>query len=73
MFAEGELVRFATVANFATVQAEGSRQVKRIIEYFNLDVVISVGYRVKSQQGRTRFRLRTDKIEQHIDKKANRR
>ena len=41
----------ATVANFATVQNEGGRVVKRSVEYYNLDMVLSVGYRVKSPQG----------------------
>ena len=41
----------STVANFATVQKEGNREVTREIEYYNLDVIISVGYRVKSKQG----------------------
>jgi hypothetical protein len=40
-----------TVANFATVQIEGGREVLRNIEYYNLDVILSVGYRVKSNQG----------------------
>jgi hypothetical protein len=51
VFAEGELVAGATVANFATVQTEGAREVTRDLEHFNLDVVISVGYRVKSHRG----------------------
>ena len=55
VFEEGELERSATVANFATVQTEGDRQVERQIEYYNLDVIISVGYRVKSLRG-TQFR-----------------
>jgi len=42
VFSEGELDQGATVAKFATVQTEGSRQVERDIEYFNLDVIISV-------------------------------
>ena len=41
----------STVAKFATVQTEGEREVTRSIEYYNLDVIISVGYRVKSQRG----------------------
>ena len=41
----------ATVAKFATVQMEGEREVERQIEYYNLDVIISVGYRVKSKRG----------------------
>lgn len=56
VFAEGELTKEATVANFATVQTEGERQVSRKITYYNLDVIISVGYRVKSQRG-VHFRL----------------
>jgi hypothetical protein len=55
VYAEGELERTPTVAKFATVQMEGDREVERLIEYYNLDVIISVGYRVKSLQG-TRFR-----------------
>ncbi len=41
----------ATVAKFATVQTEGEREVTRQVDYYNLDVIISVGYRVKSQRG----------------------
>ena len=40
-----------TVAKFATVQKEGTRKVNREIEYYNLDMIISVGYRVKSHRG----------------------
>lgn len=46
-----ELSGTPTVAKFATVQLEGTRQVERLIEYYNLDVIISVGYRVKSKRG----------------------
>ena len=56
VFREGELNENSTVANFATVQTEGDRRVERQIEYYNLDVIISVGYRVKSQRG-TQFRI----------------
>lgn len=55
VFQEGELLAQSTVAKFATVQNEGNRIVERNIEYYNLDVIISVGYRVKSQRG-TQFR-----------------
>lgn len=51
VFEEGELNAMSTVAKFATVQIEGAREVERDIEYYNLDVIISVGYRVKSQRG----------------------
>jgi hypothetical protein len=56
IFAEGELTPEATVARFATVQTEGGREVTRDIEFYNLDVIISVGYRVKSHRG-TQFRI----------------
>lgn len=56
VFSEDELNKDATVANFATVQMEGERKIERQIEYYNLDVIISVGYRVKSKQG-TQFRI----------------
>jgi len=46
----------ATIAKYATVQKEGGREITRDIEYFNLDVIISVGYRVKSKRG-TNFRI----------------
>jgi len=51
-----ELSKKATVANFATVQKEGDRTVERNVEYFNLDSIISVGYRVNSKRG-TDFRI----------------
>ena len=56
VFKEGELEKDSTVAKFATVQTEGQRSIKREIEHYNLDVIISVGYRVKSQRG-TQFRI----------------
>jgi hypothetical protein len=46
-----ELRDTATVANFATVQIEGNREVTRLVEHYNLDMVLSVGYRVKSKRG----------------------
>ena len=55
IFTEGEVSKEATVAFFATVQLENERQVVRQLEYYNLDVIISVGYRVKSIRG-TQFR-----------------
>jgi hypothetical protein len=47
----GELRPEATVANFATVAREGEREVARDLDHYNLDVIISVGYRVKSHRG----------------------
>jgi prophage maintenance system killer protein len=55
IFASGELEREATVAKNATVQQEGNREVVREIEYYSLDAIISVGYRVNSTRA-TRFR-----------------
>ena len=51
IFQEGELDRNSTVAKNATVQQESNRKVKREIEYFNLDAILSVGYRVNSKRG----------------------
>lgn len=56
-----ELDKDSTVSKFATVQNEGGRTIRRNIEYYNLDVVISVGYRVKSKNG-TKFRQWANKI-----------
>ena len=56
-----ELAGMATVANFATVQKEGDRIVTRQVEYYNLDTVLSVGYRVKSNRG-VEFRRWANKV-----------
>jgi prophage maintenance system killer protein len=61
IFNEKELDREATVKESLTVQKEGKRTVKRKIEYYSLDVIISVGYRVKSQNG-TQFRIWANKV-----------
>jgi len=61
IFKGKELDRKPTVAKFATVQIEGDREIERTIEYFNLDVIISVGYRVKSTRG-TQFRIWANRI-----------
>ena len=66
VFAEGELGRAATVANFATVQTEGERRVERQVEHYNLDVIISVGYRVKSQQGVQFRQWATQRLKEHL-------
>ena len=55
IFKEGELDRISTVAKNATVQIEANREVRREIEYYNLDAILSVGYRVNSKRG-TQFR-----------------
>ena len=56
VYISGELDRDATVAFFATVQSEGERTVTRQVEYFDLDAILSVGYRVNSRRG-TQFRI----------------
>ena len=61
IFKEGELNEFSTVKDYLTVQQEGNRKVKREVKIYNLDVIISVGYRVKSQRG-TQFRIWANKI-----------
>ena len=67
-FKEEELDKNTTVRNFRTVQKEGNREVGRNIEYYNLDVIISVGYRVKSLQG-TQFRIwATQRLRDYIVK-----
>lgn len=55
IFIEGELELSSTVSKMEIVRKEGNRVVRRIVDFYNLDVIISVGYRVKSQAG-TRFR-----------------
>ena len=61
-----ELSRKATVAKNATVQKEAGRQVKRRVEYYNLDAILSVGYRVNSKRG-TQFRIwATQTLKEHL-------
>lgn len=68
LFAERELDRAATVKEYLTVQQEGRRQVTRTVEHYNLDVIISVGYRVKSHRG-TQFRIwATQRLREYIVK-----
>ena len=61
VFKEGELDEEATVKEYLTVQKEGKRNVGRVVKYYNLDVIISVGYRVKSQRG-TQFRIWANRV-----------
>ena len=60
-FKEGELSSVATVKDYLIVQIEGNRTVKRKVSFYNLDVIISVGYRVKSIRG-TQFRQWANKV-----------
>jgi prophage maintenance system killer protein len=68
VYKEKELDQKSTVAFFATVQMEGARQVTREVEYYNLDAILSVGYRVNSKRG-TQFRIwATNVLRDHIVK-----
>lgn len=68
VYSDRELLPEATVAKFATVQIEGDREVERNLDYYNLDVIISVGYRVKSLRG-TQFRQwATKRLNEYIRK-----
>ena len=61
-----ELTDMATVANFATVQQEGNRTVTRYVEYYNLDMILSVGYRVKSRRGIEFRRWANNVLKEHL-------
>ena len=68
IYEDGELAPEATVKKFLTVRREGSRQVQRELDYYNLDMIISVGYRVKSLIA-TRFRIwATQRLREYIVK-----
>lgn len=61
IYKEKELSKISTVAKNATVQMENGRSIVRQMDYYNLDVIISVGYRVKSQRG-TQFRIWANQV-----------
>lgn len=68
IYEEGELQRAATHKEYLSVRQEGRRQVKRPLDFYNLDAIISVGYRVKSAVA-TRFRIwATQKLREYIVK-----
>ncbi len=68
IYKEKELEEKATVAKNATVQMEGNRKIKRIIEYYNLDAIISVGYRVNSKTATEFRKWATKTLREHITK-----
>jgi len=70
IFDEGELDRFSTVSILEIVQKEGNRNIKRDTEFFNLDAIISVGYRVNSQKAESEYDIfnKTQKIESDFDR-----
>jgi hypothetical protein len=68
LFGENELEQKSTVKESLTVRREGGREVARKLEHYNLDVIISVGYRVKSKRG-TQFRIwATNVLRDHLVK-----
>ncbi|NCD42492.1 MAG: hydroxyacid dehydrogenase [Bacteroidia bacterium] len=68
VYEDGELVPEATLKKFLTVREEGARRVQRNLDYYNLDMIISVGYRVKSAVA-TRFRIwATERLKEYIVK-----
>ena len=68
IYAEGEVNKETTVRKFRTVQKEGARQVSREIEYYNLDMIISLGYRAKSAIA-THFRIwATERLREYLVK-----
>lgn len=68
IYEEGELEKSSTVRNFRTVQKEGNRKVSRNVEYYNLDMIISLGYRIKSSIA-TQFRIwATKRLKEYIIK-----
>ena len=66
IYAEGELETGATIRKFRIVQTEGKREVARQVDCYNLDVIISVGYRVKSQRGVQFRQWATQTLKQHL-------
>ena len=56
IFEEGELQQESTISKMETVQNEGTRNIKRLVDFYNLDAIISVGYRVNSHKA-TKFRI----------------
>ena len=68
IFDEGELDQNSTIRNFRIVQQEGERSIERDVQHYNLDVIISVGYRVKSHRG-TQFRIwATKRLNKYLTK-----
>jgi hypothetical protein len=68
VFEEGELAPEATVKKYLTVRREGKREVKRLLDYYNLDMIISVGYRVKSHRGAQFRRWATERLKEYLIK-----
>jgi len=68
ILADGELTKTATVKEYLTVQIEGSRPVQRRIEYYNLDMILAIGYRVRSHRGTQFRRWATERLSEYLIK-----
>jgi hypothetical protein len=68
LFEEGELDPSATVKQYLTVQSEGTRQVRRALDHYNLDVILAVGYRVRSARGTQFRRWATERLSEYLAK-----
>ncbi len=68
IFDENELSPEATVRQYLTVQTEGSRTVQRSIEYYNLDMILAIGYRVRSHRGTQFRRWATERLREYLIK-----
>lgn len=68
IYAEGEVPTEATIRNFRIVQKEGSREVSRDVEFYNLDLIMAVGFRVRSEHGIQFRRWATEKLKEYIVK-----
>lgn len=68
IYNEGELVQNATIRKFRIVRLEGTRQVSREIDYYNLDAILAVGYRVRSQRGMQFHQWATGVLKEYLIK-----
>lgn len=68
IFAEGELDPEATIRKFRTVRTEGDREVSRLVDHYNLDVILAVGYRVRSARGTQFRRWATERLREYLVK-----
>lgn len=68
LYADGEIQPEATIRQFLIVRQEGTRQVNRSIDHYNLDAILSVGYRVRSQRGTQFRRWATDRLREYLVK-----
>ena len=68
IYEEGELARETTVKQYLTVQTEGSRKITRPIEFYNLDMILAVGYRVRSHRGVQFRRWATERLREYLVK-----